>query len=516
MLKTSLYKKQAEAVRLFKRKKQIALFMEPGTGKTITAFGCIEVKKERVENPRILVICPKNIIGSWEDEIAAHLIKSHGCEFQIMNYEQVRIHIESIAEEHWDFIIVDESHRIKNRRAKTTKALWKLEATYKIIMSGTPVTKDEIDLWSQYKFLNDKLWGAHFNSFEAKCLRKVDRGDYFVHEVQKKSIKPFMAKAAKFTYRVKLDDIAEMPPRRDVKVFFDLKGSARKAYTDLEQGFLTEHRGQRASIDLSVTSLLRLQQLAGGHLVLENGDVIRHKDQPKLWWILDKLEDIGKQKLFIVCRFKLEIQLISAALKKAGYKYVVMQGGMTSAETSRVRKRFQTDKTCQVLIGQVATVKEGNNFQKQCRYGVFYSKSMSYVEIEQCKARLWRNGQTRKVIYYHLIMRNTIDEAIETIVEKKYRNAEAILYKLVMKGKSKMAKEEKAVKAKKKSNLPKIERPEWGIEAVAKALKIDARSVRVKLRNAEVEKSGKFYDFKNQAGVDKIVKLLSPKEKKAA
>lgn len=79
-----------------------------------------------------------------------------------------------------------------------------------------------------------------------------------------------------------------------------------------------------------------------------------------------------------------------------------------------------------------------------------------------------------------------------------------------------MAKEVK--KASKKSNLPKIEAPEWGIQALAKELGIEERSVRVKLRNAGIEKSGKFYDFKNKAGVEKVAKQLAPKkvEKKAA
>ncbi len=382
-----------------------------------------------------MIGCPKNIIGSWEDEIALHLIKDHGCEFVIHNYEYIRIHIDELCEEEWDFIILDESHRTKNRKAKTTKAVWKLEAIYKIIMSGTPVPKDEIDLWSQFKFLNPSLWGNNFKAFAAKALREKDMGDYITYEPHPKNIKPFMKKAQLFTYRVALDDIAELPPKRDVPVYIRLSGKQKKAYYQLENSFMTEYEGKRSSMDLSVTSMIRLHQLIGGHLVLETNDVVRYKEQPKLWWIMDKLEDLGKEKLIIFCRFTLEIELIAAALKATGYKYCIMQGGMKKDETSRVRRAFQDPKGPQILIGQIQSIKEGNNFQHCCRYAVFYSKSLSYIDIEQCKARIYRNGQKRKVVYYHLIVKETIDEHIEDLVKKKHTNANRILLNLIIKGK---------------------------------------------------------------------------------
>lgn len=443
--------------------------------------------------------------------------------FLVINYEQARIHIDQLVEMDFDFVILDESHRIKNRKAKTTKALWKLRfVRYKLILSGTPVPKDEIDLWSQFKFLNDKLWGANFNVFEKRALKKIDRGDYFQLKPVRSKIKPFMDKAKDFTYQLKLDDMTDMPSKVDVVVKLSLSGKQRKAYNELEKGFLTEYKGKRSSSDLGVTNMIRLQQLVGGHLVAEDGDAIRFKEQPKLWWILDKLEDIGNQKLLIFCRFSYEIELIASALHKLGYSYEVMKGGMKKAEIARVRKSFQSKTGCQVLIGQISVVKEGNNFQHHCRFSVFYSKSLSYVDIDQCKRRTWRNGQKRKVVYYHLIMKNTIDEPIETIVKRKYNNAEDVLLRLMVnKRNKKMAKVKKEKKAKadkkeKKSNLPKYEAPEFGIDALAKELGIDARSVRVKLRNAGVEKEGRTYDFKNKAGVEKVAKQLSAGTEKKA
>lgn len=396
-----------------------------------------------------MVVCPKNIIGGWEDELSEHMngytfsgslkeyLKSDydvfaSYNFCVINYEQARIHIDYLCELDWDFIILDESHRIKNRRAKTTKALWKLNyVKYKLILSGTPITKDEIDLWSQFKFLNPSLWGNNFKDFERQALRSIDLGDFKKLRPHKQKIKLFMKKAQSFTYHLKLDDMTDMPPKRDIVIKLPLNGAFRKAYTGLESTFLTEYKGKRASIDLSVTSLLRLQQLTGGHLILENGDAVRFKDQPKLWWVIDKLEDLGKEKVLIICRYTYEIELIAAALKKLKYKYEVMRGGMKPQEVKRVRHSFQSDKGCQILIGQVGVVKEGNNFQKCCRYTIFYSKSLSYVDIDQCKRRTWRNGQKRKVVYYHLVIENTIDESIERLIDMKTINAEDALMKLV-------------------------------------------------------------------------------------
>lgn len=353
----------------------------------------------------------------------------------MVGYEYARTHIKELLEIKWDFIILDESHRIKNRKAKTTKALWKLKSLYKIIMSGTPILKDEIDLWSQYKFLNHEFWGEHFNAFEAAALREINMGDYRIHEVVKKKIKPFMKKAKHFTYRVKLEDIAELPPQIDIPVYLRMVGKAKKAYSELQEGFLTEAKGRRASIDLSVTSLTRLHQLAGGHLTLEGGDIIRYKEQPKLWWVMDKLEDIGNKKLFIVCKYTLEIELLAAALKAKKIKFVIMQGRMKPKDIVTARKRFQKG-DAQVLIGQVQVVKEGNNFQHSCNRTVFYSKNLSSGDVEQIRRRTYRNGQKKKVLYYHLIMKDTIDEDYESIVQGKHKNAEKVLKQLTMKRRS--------------------------------------------------------------------------------
>lgn len=459
--------------------------------------------------------------GSWKDFLKHGVDYSVSYTFLVINYEQMRVRIDELTDISWDFVIPDESHRAKNRKAKTTKALWQLAyARYKLLLSGTPITKDEIDLWSQFKFLNPHLWGSNFKSFTHKALREIDLGGYKKLRPHKQKIKLFMKKAQDFTYHLKLDDMVEMPNKNDIPIKLPLTGALRKAYTELEHSFLTEYEGKRSSIDLSVTSLLRLQQLSGGHLILENGDAIRFKDQPKLWWVLDKLQDLGKEKVLIICRYTYEIELLSSALKKLKYSHEIMQGGMKPSEVKRVRHSFQSNKGCQVLLGQVGVVKEGNNFQKCCRYTIFYSKSLSYVDIDQCKRRTWRNGQKRKVIYYHLILENTIDESIEHLIDKKTINAEDALMKLVYDKKKeiKMATKTKAktkttkAKAEKKeapAKSGKLEMPEFGVAAVAEGLGVDARTARLKLRNAEIEKTGRTYDFKNQTGVDKVVKQLS-------
>lgn len=444
--------------------------------------------------------------------------------FLCINYEQARINVKLLKDMGFDFIVLDECHRIKNRRAKTTKALWELtHIKYRVILSGTPITKDEIDLWSQYKFLNPHIWGNNFKAFTYQALREIDLGGYKKLRPHKKKIKAFMKKAQEYTYYLKLDDMVEMPDKHDINIKLQLNSALGKTYTELERAFLTEYKGKRASMDLSVTSMLRLQQFTGGHLIYENGDATRFKDQPKLWWVMDKLEDLGNEKVLIICRYDYEIDLLNQALTKLKYNVNIMKGGMKSQEIKKVRNSFQSSKGCQILIGQVAVVKEGNNFQKNCRHTIFYSKSLSYVDLDQCKRRTWRNGQKRKVKYYHLIMENTIDEDIEYLINKKTINAEKALMELVKNKQRRLEMAKAAVKKEKattKTKAPKaakekaskggkLEMPEFGVAAVAKGLGVDERAARLKLRAAGVEKSGRTYDFKNQTGVDKIVKQLS-------
>jgi len=459
-------------------------------------------------------------MGSLKELKETEVDTSKAYTFVVINYEQMRIHIDYLVKRGWHFVIPDESHRAKNRRAKTSKALWRLAfVPYKLILSGTPITKNEIDLWSQFKFLMPSLWGTNFKLFAEKALRETDFGDYKKWVPHKKKIKRFMKKAQRFTYYLKLDDMTDMPSKHDIPIRIVINRQHRKAYRELEQNFLTEYKGKRSSIDLGITSLLRLQQLTGGHLIYENGDATRFKDQPKLWWILDKLEDLGKEKLLIICRYSYEIDLIKTALNKLKYKIDIMQGGMSQKEVTKVRHSFQSEKGCQILIGQISVVKEGNNFQKCCRNTVFYSKSLSYVDLDQCKKRTWRNGQKRKVKYYHLIVEESIDESIEKLLDRKTLDINKALIELVYNknirrnnmAKKTTSKKTTEKKAPAKKAPGKLEMPEFGVDAIAKGLGVDARTARLKLRNAGVEKSGRTYDFKNKTGVDKMVKQLSKK-----
>jgi SNF2 family DNA or RNA helicase len=414
--------------------------MDMGTGKTLTTIGLIGEMFLCGVIKKMLVVCPKSIVSVWKQEFnkfadfgytlkilegtAAYKSKalkmswsSNKLQVAVINYESAwRMEME-LADWQPDIIVCDESSKIKNPQAKQSKALHRLGriSKYNMILTGTPILNSSLDFYSQYKFLDEKIFGTSFYVFRAKYAILGGYGNHQI--VGYKNLDELTEKAHSVAFRVRLDETVDLPTFIDKIQIVELEPNARSIYDDIERESFAELDGNEIMIRNILTQLLRLSQCTGGFVKTDNETVVPISTA-KLDALADILEEsLGQDKKVVVfARFLPEIDAIARMLRKDKIGYALICGG-TKDRAEQV-SNFQNNPNCKVFVGQLQTTGMGLTLTA-ASVVVFYSLDFSSGNHEQSRARVHRIGQTRRQIYYYLIAKNTIDEKILEALQKK-------------------------------------------------------------------------------------------------
>jgi len=317
-------------------------------------------------------------------------------------------------------IIADESHRIKTPRAQQSKAMGRLGqvAAYRLMLTGTPVTQNPLDLWSQYRFLDPSIFGRSFYAFRNRYAIMGGYNNYQV--VGYRNLDELVEKAHRIAFRITRAECLDLPPEivQHVPVSLGRKGST--VYWEIEEAAIA-----RLSSDATVsatnilTELLRLQQVAGGWVTTDDGRTVQVGTE-KLDALMDLLEDLlshQARKVIVFCRFVPEIWAILAACEKAGIAAEGLYG--ETKDRGELVRRFQEEAEPRVMVIQIQTGGLGITLHR-ADTAIFYSTGWSLADYEQAKARIQRVGQTaEKVQYFHLLARGTVDERIMRVLAEK-------------------------------------------------------------------------------------------------
>jgi superfamily II DNA or RNA helicase len=536
LLKRELYQFQKKGSTLSLQKDHFALFMEQGTGKTITALKNVAVRHRRNSVKIVLVLGPKSVVGSWERQIPLHLNTPHqiingmsteitkalvqaartfdGITFILINYERARSMFRSLKSILWDMVIADESHRIKNRNSKTSKVTWRLgqRARHRLMLTGTPVDQEEIELYAQFRFLLPELFGTRWALFDRRFLRKsgfMGKLRKFKRGYREKMLNMI----APYVFSIKSADALDLPPSVDQAIYYDLTGKAKTAYNQIEKEFLYKFGDLTSTTPLAVTNMIRLQQLTGGFLGMDDGSLLE-LEQDRLIALSDWLVDVDKnEKLVIFARFRAEIDMIAQLMKRLGRSYVI-RDGRTKPQDMNAWQDFQDKKDPNTYIAQIGSGGIGIDLFSSA-IAIFYSKSFSYIEYEQARFRLTRNGQRRFVKFIHMIAKSTIDDLMLKAIDEKCLTANSIFTHLKHQRSTPMAKADKTAAAPAEEKTKKAPPPkkavEFGVKRLSEATGIEPGDLRVLLRGgnyAETYKQGGNWDFVNQKNIDKIAKEL--------
>lgn len=409
-----LYRHQEIALSYMRSSNYFALFMEQGTGKTIPSlFRILDLLKSgAIEDA--LVIAPKSALGAWErdielfNKIDREILKES---ITLINYDKVwRGDKKSPYFRKWGCIILDEAHCIKNRTSKRSKFILRIAtmSDYRYILTGTPIGNGQLEnIWSLYCFLDpylvrgypySRIFGGSYKNFEKRycILNMYHKPSSYIH------VKELQDIINEYSYRVKKVDCLDLPeklPDEVIKVDLAEKALYKKLATEsaiLEYEILAEN---------PLARLIKLRQLASGHIKLDNGAIMELKNE-KLNILQELLEGYeSDKKIVIFAEFKYSISKIAELLKKMKIKNVILDGNQ---KNKNIWRRFQTDKTIRVIVCQYQTASAGIDLFASDTI-IYYEQTLRSNTLEQSRDRIHRTGQKEKCSYIHLLTRGTVE-----------------------------------------------------------------------------------------------------------
>lgn len=440
-IKATPFQHQIKAFNVGMELPAAALLMEQGCGKTLTSIAIAGCRFQRGEIKRLLVIAPTSVVPVWPKEFEEygdfpHDVKSlEGStakrkqiltawkpddtvlQVAVINYEGSWRMDDAIYRWGPDMIILDESQRIKSHQAKQSKEIHRLgaQARYRLILTGTPITNGPLEFFSQYKFLDPRIFGT-FYSFRN---RYAVMGGYGNHQViAYKNMDELTEKAHSIAFRVTKSEALDLPDFTDQTLFCDLEPSAEKIYKQVADESVAELEQSTISANNVLTRLLRLSQITGGYVGDEEGSIF-NVSQAKMKVLEETIDDLisAGKKAVIFARFIPEMNAIQELLEKKKLGFVRISGGTTNRGS--LVDQFQKDPDCKVFLGQLKAVREGLTLTA-ADTAIFYSLDYSYADYSQARARIHRIGQKNHCTYIHLIARGTVDEEVmQALADKK-------------------------------------------------------------------------------------------------
>jgi len=463
--KTKPYGHQLTALEKSWNRETYAYFMEMGTGKTKVLIDNIAMLYDRGKIDGALIISPKGVMGTWySQELPTHLpnhienvsvlwqaniTKSQSHKLGNLFKSDERLHIlimnvEALSTQkglafaqkflfsHKTLMCIDESTTIKNPRAKRTKNIISLapRAQYRRILTGSPVTKNPLDLYSQCEFLNEELldftsYYAFRNRYaEMKTLHIAGRSIQVVSHF--KNLSELSEQLKTFSYRVLKEECLDLPPKIYIKREIELSAEQKKVYKQMKETALADLNGKHITTMTVLTQLMRLQQITCGHFVSDDGTTqeIKSNRLSELMDILDEIEG----KAIIWAHWQKDVQIIKKALiKEYGPCSVVDYYGLTPQDQRDAnREKFQRDPRYRFFVGTPSTGGYGLTLTA-ANTVIYYSNGYDLEKRLQSEDRAHRIGQKKSVTYVDILAEETVDEKIVKSLRKKINIASKVM-----------------------------------------------------------------------------------------
>ena len=455
--KTQPYEHQRIALERSYDKINYAYFMEMGCGKSKVLIDNMAWLYENKKIDTAIVVAPKGVYRNWQtSEIPAHLhddierevyvwnpnpnktqkehlvsgIKERGkLRILLVNVEgfattKLKAFVEKFVRDSTFLLAVDESTTIKNPKAKRTKALVALgkAASYRRILTGSPVTKSPMDLYAQCGFMDKALLGFEsFYSFQGRyAITRTQRmgGHSFQQIVGYRNLDELSTKLEKFSYRVTKDEALDLPDKIYTVRHVSLTDDQIKHYMSLKNAAIALlDDGDLVSAPAVMTQLLRLQQVLCGHLMTDDGDLVEIKTR-RIDALLETIEEMSG-KVIIWSRFRYDIRNIEAALKKAyGSDSTVNYYGDTSDEDrQKAIQDFQFG-DARFFVANPQTAGYGLTLTAATNV-IYYANDFNLETRVQSEDRCHRIGQKNTVTYVDFVSKGTVDEHIVKTLRAK-------------------------------------------------------------------------------------------------
>ena len=459
------YAHQLTALEKSWNRDNFAYFMEMGTGKTKVLIDNLAMLYDKGRVDGALIIAPKGVVGTWyNQELPNHLPEhienvtvlwqaninkkqqdkldklfktGHELHIIVMNVEAFstdkgRLFAAKFLRSHKSMIAIDESTTIKNPKAKRTKNILSLSALakYKRIMTGSPVTKNPLDLYSQCEFLDPRLLDfASYYSFrnryaEMKTMHVSGRSIQVVHKFRhldelSDTLKPF-------SYRVLKQDCLDLPDKVYIKRNISLSKEQRQVYDQMKKEAVAVLNGKQVNSVTVLSQLMRLHQITCGHFTANDGSTQEIKNN-RIQELLDVLEEV-EGKAIIWAHYQHDVKNIKKHIQKEhGPGSVVDYYGLTPQDQRQKNiKKFQANNGVRFLIGTPQTGGYGITLT-EANTVIYYSNGYDLEKRMQSEDRAHRIGQKKTVTYVDIIAEDTVDTKIVKALRKKIDIASKVM-----------------------------------------------------------------------------------------
>ena len=463
--KTKPYAHQITALEKSWNKETYAYFMEMGTGKTKVLIDNVAMLYDKGKIDGALIIAPKGVVKTWfEQELPTHLpdhienvsvlwqpniTKGQQEKLESLFEIETALHIlvmnvEALSTDkgvkfarkfinsHKTMMAIDESTTIKTPTARRTKNIISLglNAKYKRIMTGSPITKNPLDLYTQCEFLDP--WLLDFASYyafrnryaEMKTMHLRGRSIQVVDGFQ--NLGELSDKVKDFSYRVLKEDCLDLPPKNFIKRHISLTADQQKVYKQMKEEALAILNGKVTTTMTVLTQLMRLHQITCGYVTADDGSTqeVESNRMTELMSVLEETE--GKAIIWANYQFSVG-DIIKNITKKFGKDSYVHYYGLTPQEIRQENiVKFQTDPNCRFIIGTPATGGYGITLTA-ANTVIYYSNGYDLEKRLQSEDRAHRMGQKKPVTYVDINAENTVDEKIVKALRKKIDIASQVL-----------------------------------------------------------------------------------------
>jgi len=463
--KTKPYAHQLKALEMSWSKEVFAYFMEMGTGKSKVLLDNIAMLYDKGKIDGVLIIAPKGVYKNWYDsEIPIHMVdhiqKKTVLWQAVINQKQQRkldtlfksevdlhiliMNVEAFSTKkgldfankfllsHNTLVAVDESTTIKNPRATRTKNILSISkrSKYRRILTGSPVTKSPLDLYTQCLFLDPYL--LDFTSYYAfrnryAEMRTANFGGRSIQIVAGYKNLPELAETLKpFSYRILKDDCLDLPPKTFMKRVIQLTPEQKKVYAQMKSMALAEMNGKMITTVNVITQLMRLQQITCGHFKADDGSFQEIKNN-RIGELLDLIEEI-EGKAIIWAHWRHDIAIIVREITKLYPGSVMTYYGDTTVEDRQkaIKEIQNPESKVRFLVGTPQTGGYGITLTGASTM-IYYSNGYDLEKRQQSEARIDRIGQKKPMTYIDILAEDTIDEKIVKSLRKKVNIATEVM-----------------------------------------------------------------------------------------
>lgn len=401
-----------------------------GLGKTVQVLALLARRKQKPpgdgESRTTLVVVPRSLVYNWIDEAArfapalrlreltsdTSVEDALQCDVVVATYGVLRRRVEELAKVSFDYVVLDEAHAVKNAETTTARAACRLRSRHRLALSGTPIENHLGELASLFDFLNPGMLGA---SVRGAAKHSFELDPRFTSQLGR-GLRPFVLR------RRKSDVLAELPPRVDQRVVCVMEPWQRAIYDRVKSYYQATLREQMDAEGLGASrlhvfeALLRLRQIAC-HPGLVDPELQRERSA-KVDALLERLEPIVREgkKALVFSQFTSLLDIVGRELDARSIGYARLDGSSTNRR--ELVERFQTAPECGVFLVSLKAGGVGLNLTA-AEYVFILDPWWNPAAEQQAVDRAHRMGQARSVMAYRLVCKDSVEERVAELQEKK-------------------------------------------------------------------------------------------------